>query len=155
MTLGGHEIEGVLVRALRTFELEPEPKRPLKDILGDVLREIRGARHTRKLEYMDLVAVKECTTPGFYQRGINISNLKRSKRGSRRSAVFLKEAHTHGDFRARRPAAPRFVGLFISASRRPTRGAHGGGPSGVSRKMVQYNVALAKMAGVSERLKGQ
>jgi len=63
--LGGHELEGVLVRALRTFELTPEPKRPLRDILADVLREVRPNPHTRALEYMDLVAVKECTDAKF------------------------------------------------------------------------------------------
>jgi AAA+ superfamily predicted ATPase len=65
LTLGGHEIEGVLVRALRVFELQDEPRRTLKDILGDVLREVRPSAHTRKLEYMDLVAVKECTDARF------------------------------------------------------------------------------------------
>jgi AAA+ superfamily predicted ATPase len=65
LTLGGHEIEGVLVRALRTFELQGEPKRSLKDIIEDVLREVRPSAHTRKLEYMDLVAVKECTDARF------------------------------------------------------------------------------------------
>jgi AAA+ superfamily predicted ATPase len=63
--LGGHELEGVLVRALRQYELAPEPKRPLKDILAEVLREVRPNPHTRKLEYMDLVAVKECTDARF------------------------------------------------------------------------------------------
>jgi len=62
--LGGHELEGVLVRALRTFELA-EPKRPLKDILAEVLKDVRPSPHTRKLEYMDLVAVKECTDSRF------------------------------------------------------------------------------------------
>jgi AAA+ superfamily predicted ATPase len=63
--LGSNEIEGVLVRALRTWELQADPKRPLKDILADVLREVRPSAHTRKLEYMDLVAVKECTDARF------------------------------------------------------------------------------------------
>jgi SpoVK/Ycf46/Vps4 family AAA+-type ATPase len=63
--LGSNEIEGVLVRALRTWELQTEPKRPLKDILGEVLTGIRPSAHTRKLEYMDLVAVKECTDARF------------------------------------------------------------------------------------------
>jgi len=65
ITLGGHEIEGVLVRALRTWELAVEPKRPLKDLLADVFREVRPSAHTRKLEFMDLVAVKECTDARF------------------------------------------------------------------------------------------
>jgi SpoVK/Ycf46/Vps4 family AAA+-type ATPase len=65
VTLGGNEIEGVFVRGLRTWELSTEPRRPLKEILLDVFREVRPSAHTRKLEYMDLVAVKECTDVRF------------------------------------------------------------------------------------------
>jgi hypothetical protein len=63
--LGGNELEGLLVRALRNHELSPEPKRPVKDVLAELLREVRPNPHTRKLEYMDLVAVKECTDERF------------------------------------------------------------------------------------------
>ncbi len=63
--LGGNEIEGILVRALRVHELSSEPRPPLKDTLAEVLREVRPSAHTRKLEYMDLVAVKECTDSRF------------------------------------------------------------------------------------------
>jgi len=63
--LGGHELEGALVRALRMHELAGAEAKPLKDVLGEVLREIRPSPHTRKLEYMDLVAVKECTDARF------------------------------------------------------------------------------------------
>jgi AAA+ superfamily predicted ATPase len=63
--LGSNEIEGVLVRALRVWELQSEPKRALKDILAGVLTEVRPSAHTRKLEYMDLAAVKECTDVRF------------------------------------------------------------------------------------------
>jgi SpoVK/Ycf46/Vps4 family AAA+-type ATPase len=65
VTLGGNEIEGVFVRGLRVWELSAEPRRPLKEILLDVFREVRPSAHTRKLEYMDLVAVKECTDARF------------------------------------------------------------------------------------------
>ncbi len=65
LTLGGNEIEGILVRALRTYELSAEPRRPLKEIFAEVIREVRPSAHTRKLEYMDLVAVKECTDSRF------------------------------------------------------------------------------------------
>ncbi len=65
LTLGGNEIEGILVRALRTYELAPAPRRALKEMLGEVLAEVRPSAHTRKLEYMDLVAVKECTDARF------------------------------------------------------------------------------------------
>jgi AAA+ superfamily predicted ATPase len=69
VTLGGNELEGVLVRALRIHELSeasPDaPKRPIKEVLMELLREVRPNPHTRKLEYMDLVAVKECTDVRF------------------------------------------------------------------------------------------
>ena len=45
--------------------MSPEPKRPVKDVLAELLREVRPSPHTRKLEYMDLVAVKECTDVRF------------------------------------------------------------------------------------------
>jgi hypothetical protein len=63
--LGGNEVEGVLVRAFRRHELGAEPRPPLKNILAEVLTEVRPSAHTRKLEYMDLVAVKECTDMRF------------------------------------------------------------------------------------------
>ncbi|MEX0775546.1 MAG: AAA family ATPase [Phycisphaeraceae bacterium] len=65
VVLGGNELEGSLVRALRIFELQSEPRRPLKEILEQVFRELRPSAHTRKLEYMDLVAVRECTDARF------------------------------------------------------------------------------------------
>jgi hypothetical protein len=69
VTLGGNELEGVLVRALRIHELSqasPDaPKRPIKEILVELIREVRPNPHTRKLEFMDLVAVKECTDVRF------------------------------------------------------------------------------------------
>jgi SpoVK/Ycf46/Vps4 family AAA+-type ATPase len=65
LALGGNEVEGIFVRALRTYELAPEPRRPFSEILTGVLRDMRPSAHTRKLEYMDLVAVKECTDTGF------------------------------------------------------------------------------------------
>jgi len=69
VTLGGNELEGVLVRALRIHELSqasPDaPKRPIKEILVELICEVRPNPHTRKLEFMDLVAVKECTDVRF------------------------------------------------------------------------------------------
>lgn len=63
--LGGNELEGVLVRALRIVELAPEPRPALRDVLTRVLAEVRPSAYTRKLEYMDYVAVKECTDARF------------------------------------------------------------------------------------------
>jgi len=65
ITLGGNEIEGVFVRGLRVYELSVEPRPPLREVLSAVFREVRPSAHTRKLEYMDLVAVKECTDVRF------------------------------------------------------------------------------------------
>src|SRR5829696_946227 len=65
VTLGGNELEGVLVRALRLHELSDEPRRPIREVLAEVIAEVRPNPHTRKLEYMDLVAVKECTDVRF------------------------------------------------------------------------------------------
>jgi hypothetical protein len=45
--------------------LSDEPRRAIRDVLADVLKEVRPSPHTRKLEYMDLVAVKECTDVRF------------------------------------------------------------------------------------------
>ena len=55
----------MLVRALRLHELSEEPRRAIRDVLADVLAEVRPSPHTRKLEYMDLIAVKECTDARF------------------------------------------------------------------------------------------
>jgi hypothetical protein len=65
IVLGGNEIEGIFVRALRLFELQTEPRSSLRDILEGVFKDVRPNAYTRKLEYMDLVAVKECTDSGF------------------------------------------------------------------------------------------
>jgi hypothetical protein len=65
LRLGGHELEGTLVRALRTYELQGQPCRALKEILAESLRDVRPNAYTRKLEYMDMVAVKECTDTRF------------------------------------------------------------------------------------------
>jgi hypothetical protein len=69
IVLGGNEIEGILVRALRLYELAPEPRAPLREILTGVFNDVRPNAHTRKLEYMDLVAVKECTDSRFLPPG--------------------------------------------------------------------------------------
>jgi AAA+ superfamily predicted ATPase len=65
LELGGNEIEGILVRALRTQALASAPQKSLNEILTGVLQEIRPSAHRLKLEYMDLIAVKECTDLRF------------------------------------------------------------------------------------------
>ena len=62
---GGHEIEAMFVRALRVYELQGEPKKSLKEIFAGVAAEVRPNAAGKKLEYMDLVAVRECTDGRF------------------------------------------------------------------------------------------
>jgi SpoVK/Ycf46/Vps4 family AAA+-type ATPase len=65
LSLGGNEVEGILVRALRIQALASPVQRSLREILTEVLQEVRPSAHRLKLEYMDLVAVKECTDSRF------------------------------------------------------------------------------------------
>ncbi len=64
LALAGNEIEAMLVRVLRQYELT-DPKPSLRDLLAAALKDVRPNPNTRKLEYMDLVAVKECTDNQF------------------------------------------------------------------------------------------
>jgi hypothetical protein len=65
--IGGNEMEGLLMRALRDFETQPEstPPRALPEILRDAVADFRPSAHTERLELMDLLAVKECTDSRF------------------------------------------------------------------------------------------
>ena len=65
--IGGNEMEAMLVRASRIYDLQKPGKRrkSLSRILEGVMLEFRPMSHKAKLEYMDLVAVKECTDVRF------------------------------------------------------------------------------------------
>jgi hypothetical protein len=63
--LGPSELEGALVRAMRVHELAPEPRPALRDTIARVLADVRPSAAGKRLEYMDLVAVKECTDARF------------------------------------------------------------------------------------------
>jgi AAA+ superfamily predicted ATPase len=64
--LGGNEMEGMLVRAVRVHETQKEgEERPLPDIIREVILDFRPSAHVERLELMDLVAVKECTDQRF------------------------------------------------------------------------------------------
>lgn len=87
IVLGGNEIEGILVRALRMYELLPEPRSTLREILGKVFSEVRPNAHTRKLEYMDFVAVRECTDSRFLPpryRDLSLDDLEQRIEETRR-----------------------------------------------------------------------
>ncbi len=64
--LGGNEMEAILVRARRVFDLQPKKgAKSFKEVLKGVVKDFRPMAHTAKLKYMDLVAVKECTDTLF------------------------------------------------------------------------------------------
>lgn len=63
--LGPSELEGALVRAMRVHELASEPRPPLRDTMARVLADVRPSAAGKRLEYMDMVAVKECTDARF------------------------------------------------------------------------------------------
>jgi SpoVK/Ycf46/Vps4 family AAA+-type ATPase len=79
LEIGGNEMEAILVQARRKFILqdakskasEKNPKKgeptvkKLWDVVKEQLTSFRPSAHTRHLEYMDLVAVKECTDSRF------------------------------------------------------------------------------------------
>jgi hypothetical protein len=86
--IGGNEMEGILVRALRTFETARDveergetagkntPASPeaasataeapsLRTCIEDAIADFRPSAHVERLQLMDLLAVKECTDLRF------------------------------------------------------------------------------------------
>jgi hypothetical protein len=70
--IGGNEMEGILVRALRVFETGKDAEergqgkaKPLPACIGEAIADFRPSAHVERLELMDLLAVKECTDTRF------------------------------------------------------------------------------------------
>jgi SpoVK/Ycf46/Vps4 family AAA+-type ATPase len=64
--LGGNEIEGLLVRTLRIHALQDKDNsKSFGDILKEVIAGFKPSAHTKRLEFMDYLAVKECTDSCF------------------------------------------------------------------------------------------
>ena len=70
--LGGNEMEGLLVRALRVYESGKDQEergkgqgRPLRACIETAIADFRPSAHVERLELMDLLAVKECTDTRF------------------------------------------------------------------------------------------
>ena len=83
--LGGNEMEGILVRALRVYETQDEgglrapgsgpregeagaaatAQRTLRECIEEAIADFRPSAHVERLELMDLLAVKECTDARF------------------------------------------------------------------------------------------
>ncbi len=70
--IGGNEMEGVLVRALRVYETAADAEergqgkaKPLRACIEAAISDFRPSAHVERLELMDLLAVKECTDTRF------------------------------------------------------------------------------------------
>ncbi len=73
--LGGNEMEGILVRALRLHETQgaladddadsAAETKSLPEIIREVISDVRPSAHIERLTFMDLLAVKECTDSRF------------------------------------------------------------------------------------------
>jgi SpoVK/Ycf46/Vps4 family AAA+-type ATPase len=83
--IGGNEMEGILVRALRLWATqettqEADASRTLPEIVREVIADFRPSAHVERLELMDLVAVKECTDQRFLPeryRALEIAEVNR------------------------------------------------------------------------------
>ena len=70
--IGGNEMEGILVRALRVHETAADAAersqgkaKPLRACIEEAIADFRPSAHVERLELMDLLAVKECTDTRF------------------------------------------------------------------------------------------
>lgn len=64
--VGGNEMEGILVRALRHYETQRDGEaRTLPEVIRAVIADMRPSAHVDRLVLMDLLAVKECTDTRF------------------------------------------------------------------------------------------
>jgi hypothetical protein len=70
--IGGNEMEGILVRALRASESTTDAEErggtkatPLRTCIEAAIADFRPSAHVERLELMDLLAVKECTDTRF------------------------------------------------------------------------------------------
>jgi SpoVK/Ycf46/Vps4 family AAA+-type ATPase len=70
--IGGNEMEGILVRALRAFETGRDAAErgegnasALAACIEEAIADFRPSAHVERLELMDLLAVKECTDARF------------------------------------------------------------------------------------------
>ena len=89
--LGGNEMEGILMRALRAFETQADEvaKRPLRDIIAEIVADVRPSAHTERLELMDLLAVRECTDSRFLPHRYRAMSLAEVNENIQRLKVAL------------------------------------------------------------------
>lgn len=67
LDIGGNEMEGIIISASRLYEIQEEgpEKRPIGHFVKEAFSSYRPMAHAERLEYMDLIAVLECTDSKF------------------------------------------------------------------------------------------
>ncbi len=92
-TLGGNEMEGILVRSLRLHETQPADgqQQSLSQIVAAVIADFRPSAHVERLELMDLLAVKECTDNRFLPARFRALGLEQVNQRIRHLKVVLGE----------------------------------------------------------------
>jgi len=67
LDIGGNEMEGIIIRASRMFEIQAESpdQKPIGHFVKEALASYKPMAHAERLEYMDLVATMECTDTRF------------------------------------------------------------------------------------------
>lgn len=67
LDIGGNEMEGIIISASRLFEIQEDSpeKRPIGQFVREAFKSYRPMSHAERLEYMDLIAVLECTDVKF------------------------------------------------------------------------------------------
>jgi SpoVK/Ycf46/Vps4 family AAA+-type ATPase len=83
--IGGNEMEGILVRALRVYESARDAEergqgkaKELRACIEAAIADFRPSAHVERLELMDLLAAKECTDTRFLPerfRSLSLSKL--------------------------------------------------------------------------------
>ncbi|HNW33696.1 MAG TPA: AAA family ATPase [Candidatus Ozemobacteraceae bacterium] len=82
LDIGGNEMEGIIISASRLYEIQEEgpEKRSIGHFIREAFKSYRPMAHAERLEYMDLIAVLECTDikflPGKFEK-MDLAAVKR------------------------------------------------------------------------------
>ncbi len=81
LDIGGNEMEGIIIRASRLYEVQDEnqPKKPMVDFVIDAVKNYRPMAHSARLELMALVTILECTDERFLPEKFMKLNLEKVK----------------------------------------------------------------------------
>jgi hypothetical protein len=96
--IGGNEMEGILVRALREHETAKDAAErgsgqplSLRECIARAIADFRPSAHVERLELMDLLAVKECTDTRFLPERFRALSLAQANQRIEQLKVVLGE----------------------------------------------------------------